>query len=404
MKYFKKIAVLTLCFILSFNLIACKSKDIKKSDDSSSAASCDNIDFSNVGYNSYNFEGLTFNYPSFLGVSKEGDNYITLATQDNSVSLKVYKEKSGTNFRNLYNYDMSSLKNINYDSYKDIRFSISGTDDNSEYYKSSILLGNNIFSFMMIYPVEYLDEFDSVVTNIYKAFVANLDCSGEQKKNVASNSTPSKNTNGKLQAATVEYYGQEGPFNKYPDFIPLGDYVEGKQYDTQYGLIIGKNIFNNKNIDDPLGYNKVYNIAGCINFPDFLIPSYVPTNEKDIAFTSRDDKFYADMGYFINHGVNMDPMYPHTEETYLQEAKEENGDNILYSNIKNGRVYIATIYQDDKTGEDKISISCRQYETTHCFHFLITFPLEYYRIHKSQVNNIFNEMDRSFEPLNDDEV
>ena len=100
----------------------------------------------------------------------------------------------------------------------------------------------------------------------------------------------------------------------------------------------------------------------------------------------------------------MDPMYPHTEETYLQEAKDKNGNNILYSNIKNGRVYIATIYQDDKTGEDKISISCRQYETTHCFHFLITFPLEYYRIHKSQVNNIFNEMDRSFEPLNDDEV
>lgn len=124
---------------------------------------------------------------------------------------------------------MSSLKNINYDSYKDIRFSISGTDNNSEYYKSSILLGNDIFSFMMIYPAEYLDEFDSIVTDVYKTFVANLDSSGEQKKNVASNSTPSKNTNRKLQAATVEYYGQEGPFNKYPDFIHLGDYVEGKQ-------------------------------------------------------------------------------------------------------------------------------------------------------------------------------
>lgn len=75
MKYFKKITILTLCFILSFNLVACKSKDIKESDDSSSAASCDSIDFSNVVYNRYNFEGLSFNYPSFLGVSKEGDNW-----------------------------------------------------------------------------------------------------------------------------------------------------------------------------------------------------------------------------------------------------------------------------------------------------------------------------------------
>ena len=404
MKYFKKISAFTLCFVLSFNLVACQSKEIKKSDVSNSVESCNNIDFSNVDYNSYTFEGVTFNYPSFLSVSKKDDNYITLATQDNSVSLKVYKEKSGTNFRNLYNYDISNLKNINYDSYKDIRFSISGTNNNFEYYKSSILLGDDIFSFMMIYPAEYLDEFDSIVTDVYKTFVANLDSNGEQNKDVASNSTPSKNTNGKLQAATVEYYGQEGPFNKYPDFIPLGDYVEGRQYDTQYGLIIGKNIFNNKSIDDPLEYNKVYNIAGCINFPNFLIPSFVPGNEKDIAFTSRDNKLYADMGYFINHGVNMDPMYPHTEKTYLQEAKEENGDNILYSNIKNGRVYIATIYQYDKTGEDKISISCRQYETAHCFHFLITFPLEYYRILKSQINNIFNEMDRSFEPFGDDEV
>ena len=87
MKYLKKFSVLTLCFALSFNLVACKSKDIKKSDVSNSVESCESIDFSNVDYNSYTFEDVTFNYPSFLGVSKEGDNYITLATQDNSCLL-----------------------------------------------------------------------------------------------------------------------------------------------------------------------------------------------------------------------------------------------------------------------------------------------------------------------------
>lgn len=400
MKYLKKFSVLTLCFALSFNLVACKSKDIKKSDLSNSVESCDNIDFSNVDYNSYTFEDVTFNYPSFLGISKEGDDYISLATQDNSVSLKVYKEKPGTNFRNLYNYDMSSLKNINYDSYKDIRFSVSGTNNNFEYYKSSILLGNDIFSFMMIYPVEYLDEFDSIVTNVYKAFVANLDGSVEQKKDVANNSNTSKNTNGRLQAATVEDNTED--FVKHPRLLPLGDYYPEKEYNTQYGLIVGKNLFNNKTINDPLEYNKVYNIAGSINFPDFLIPDFVPTNGKDIAFSSRDDELYVDMGYCINHGVNYDGVNPHTVYTYLDKEKNDYGNNLLYHKIKGDRLYTAVPSTNRYTNKPQITVTCYTFGTNLEFHYFLNFSIDYYREHKTQIDSIFNEMDNSFNPLPED--
>lgn len=388
MKCFKKITILTLCFILSFNLVACKSKDIKESDDSSSAASCDNIDFSNVGYNSYNFEGLTFNYPSFLGVSKEGDNYITLATQDNSVSLKVYKEKSGTNFRNLYNYDMSSLKNINYDSYKDIRFSISGTNNNFEYYKSSILLGSDIFSFMMIYPVEYLDEFDGIVTDVYKAFVANLDGNGEQKKDVAN-----KNSyNNKLQVATIDETYIDSESSNSAHLVPLGYYIEGKEYNYKYCKILGANIVNNKTINDPINYNTVYHHCGSIKYPDFMIPNIIPENFKNVDFISRDGQFYANMGY--SHNID-----EYNLSSYLNNLKEIY--NCLYSNIKNNKIYFAGTSIENT---NKIILFCSKVNEYNILEFSLEFTKDYYYSHQETINSIFKEMDNSFYTVDTNEL
>ncbi len=389
MKYFKKIAVLTLCFVLSFNLVACKSKDIKKSDVSNSVESCDNIDFSNVDYNSYTFEDVTFNYPSFLGISKEGDNYISLATQDNSVSLKVYKEKPGTNFRNLYNYDMSSLKNINYDSYKDIRFSVSGTNNNFEYYKSSILLGNDIFSFMMIYPVEYLDEFDSIVTNVYKAFVANLD-NNIQNNNVSENNSNNDTiSNNRLQVATIEAR-EPGEYAPYPtNLILLGDYVKGKDYDLQYCKILGKNIINDKTIDDPITYNKVYHECGSINYPDFMLPGLVPDNGKNVDFISRDEQFYVNMGYSFNQVIE-----DFTAESYLNYLSSLS--ETIYSKINGKKLYIA---QRSSENPDKIYLSCYLVDELVIFNFSLSFTSSYYHSHKDRIDSIFEEMDKTFAPV-----
>lgn len=389
MKYFKKIAVLTLCFVLSFNLVACKSKDIKKSDFSNSVESCDNIDFSNVDYNSYTFEYVTFNYPSFLGISKEGDNYISLATQDNSVSLKVYKEKPGTNFRNLYNYDLSSLKNINYDSYKDIRFSVSGTNNNFEYYKSSILLGNDIFSFMMIYPVEYLDEFDSIVTNVYKAFVANLD-NNIQNNNVSENNSNNDTiSNNRLQVATIEAR-EPGEYAPYPtNLILLGDYVKGKDYDLQYCKILGKNIINDKTIDDPITYNKVYHECGSINYPDFMLPGLVPDNGKNVDFISRDEQFYVNMGYSFNQVIE-----DFTAESYLNYLSSLS--ETIYSKINGKKLYIA---QRSSENPDKIYLSCYLVDELVIFNFSLSFTSSYYHSHKDRIDSIFEEMDKTFAPV-----
>lgn len=389
MKYFKKIAVLTLCFVLSFNLVACKSKDIKKSDVSNSVESCDNIDFSNVDYNSYTFEDVTFNYPSFLGISKEGDDYISLAIQDNSVSLKVYKEKPGTNFRNLYNYDMSSLKNINYDSYKDIRFSVSGTNNNFEYYKSSILLGNDIFSFMMIYPVEYLDEFDSIVTNVYKAFVANLD-NNIQNNNVSENNSNNDTiSNNRLQVATIEAR-EPGEYAPYPtNLILLGDYVKGKDYDLQYCKILGKNIINDKTIDDPITYNKVYHECGSINYPDFMLPGLVPDNGKNVDFISRDEQFYVNMGYSFNQVIE-----DFTAESYLNYLSSLS--ETIYSKINGKKLYIA---QRSSENPDKIYLSCYLVDELVIFNFSLSFTSSYYHSHKDRIDSIFEEMDKTFAPV-----
>lgn len=384
MKYLKKFSVLTLCFALSFNLVACKSKDIKKSDVSNSVESCDNIDFSNVDYNSYTFEGVTFNYPSFLGISKEGDDYIALATQDNSVSLKVYKEKPGTNFRNLYNYDMSSLKNINYDSYKDIRFSVSGTNNNFEYYKSSILLGDKIFSFMIIYPVEYLDEFDSIVTNVYKAFVANLD--NNVSENNSNNETISNN---RLQVATIEAR-EPGEYAPYPtNLILLGDYVKGKDYDLQYCKILGKNIINDKTIDDPITYNKVYHECGSINYPDFMLPGLVPDNGKNVDFISRDEQFYVNMGYSFNQVIE-----DFTAESYLNYLSSLS--ETIYSKINGKKLYIA---QRSSENPDKIYLSCYLVDELVIFNFSLSFTSSYYHSHKDRIDSIFEEMDKTFAPV-----
>lgn len=389
MKYFKKIAVLTLCFVLSFNLVACKSKDIKKSDVSNSVESCDNIDFYNVDYNSYTFEDVTFNYPSFLGISKEGNNYISLATQDNSVSLKVYKEKPGTNFRNLYNYDMSSLKNINYDSYKDIRFSVSGTNNNFEYYKSSILLGSDIFSFMMIYPVEYLDEFDSIVTNVYKAFVANLD-NNIQNNNVSENNSNNDTiSNNRLQVATIEAR-EPGEYAPYPtNLILLGDYVKGKDYDLQYCKILGKNIINDKTIDDPITYNKVYHECGSINYPDFMLPGLVPDNGKNVDFISRDEQFYVNMGYSFNQVIE-----DFTAESYLNYLSSLS--ETIYSKINGKKLYIA---QRSSENPDKIYLSCYLVDELVIFNFSLSFTSSYYHSHKDRIDSIFEEMDKTFAPV-----
>lgn len=389
MKYFKKIAVLTLCFVLSFNLVACKSKDIKKSDVSNSVESCDNIDFSNVDYNSYTFEDVTFNYPSFLGISKEGDDYIALATQDNSVSLKVYKEKPGTNFRNLYNYDLSSLKNINYDSYKDIRFSVSGNNNNFEYYKSSILLGNDIFSFMMIYPVEYLDEFDSIVTNVYKAFVANLD-NNIQNNNVSENNSNNDTiSNNRLQVATIEAR-EPGEYAPYPtNLILLGDYVKGKDYDLQYCKILGKNIINDKTIDDPITYNKVYHECGSINYPDFMLPGLVPDNGKNVDFISRDEQFYVNMGYSFNQVIE-----DFTAESYLNYLSSLS--ETIYSKINGKKLYIA---QRSSENPDKIYLSCYLVDELVIFNFSLSFTSSYYHSHKDRIDSIFEEMDKTFAPV-----
>ena len=61
MKYFKKIAVLTMCLILSFNLVACKEKELDKPKEPSitAASSCDSVNFSNIIYNRYNLGNLT---------------------------------------------------------------------------------------------------------------------------------------------------------------------------------------------------------------------------------------------------------------------------------------------------------------------------------------------------------
>lgn len=325
-------------------------------------------------------EGLTFNYPSFLGVSKKDDNYITFATQDNSVSLKVYKEKSGTNFRNLYNYDMSSLKNINYDSYKDIRFSISGTNNNFEYYKSSILLGNDIFSFMMIYPVEYLDEFDSIVTDVYKTFVANLDSSDEQNKDVANKN----NYNNKLQVATIDetYLDSESFYSA--KLVPLGDYIEGKEYTYKYCKILGTNIVNNKTINDPINYNIVYHYCGSIKYPDFMIPSTIPENLKNVDFISRDGQFYVNMGY--SHNID-----DYNLSSYLNNLKEIY--NCLYNNIKDDKLYFAGTSSENT---NKIILFCLKVNEYNILEFRLEFTKDYYYSHQETINSIFKEMDNSF--------
>ncbi len=124
MKYFKKIAVLTMCLILSFNLVACKEKELDKPKEPSitAASSCDSVNFSNIIYNRYNLGNLTVQYPNFLGIDKKSSDFVTMSTKDNSATLKFYKEKNGSSLRKIYDNDMSNLKNINYDSYKDTRF------------------------------------------------------------------------------------------------------------------------------------------------------------------------------------------------------------------------------------------------------------------------------------------
>lgn len=98
-----------------------------------------------------------------------------------------------------------------------IKTLVSGRNNDFEYYKSSILLGDDIFSFMMIYPVEYLNEFDSIVTDVYKAFVANLDSNNSQNNNVSENKSTS---NRRLQVATIEAR-EPGGYAPYPTNLIL---------------------------------------------------------------------------------------------------------------------------------------------------------------------------------------
>lgn len=390
MKHFKKIIIFTLCLVLSFNLVACKSKEPQKTIESSNAAdSCDSVDFSNINYNKYNLSGLTFQYPNFLGIDKKGSDFITLSTKDNSATLKVYKEKTDSSFREIYEKDMSNLKNINYDSYKDTRFSVSGRNNDFEYYKSSILLGDEIFSFMIIYPVEYLDEFNSIVTNVYKAFVANLD-NNSQNNNVSENSSNNEtSSNNRLQVATIEAR-EPGGYAPYPtNLILLDDYIEGKDYDLQYCKILGKNIINDKTIDDSITYNKVYHECGSINYPDFMLPGLVPDNGKNVDFISRDEQFYVNMGYSFNQVIE-----DFTAESYLNYLSSLS--ETIYSKINGKKLYIA---QRSSENPDKIYLSCYLVDELVIFNFSLSFTSSYYHSHKDKIDSIFEEMDKTFAPV-----
>ena len=267
-----------------------------------------------------------------------------------------------------------------------IKTLVSGRNNDFEYYKSSILLGDDIFSFMMIYPVEYLNEFDSIVTDVYKAFVANLDSNNSQNNNVSENKSTS---NRRLQVATIEAR-EPGGYAPYPtNLILLGDYVEGKDYDFQYCKFLGENIINNKTIDDPITYNKVYHECGSINYPDFMLPGLVPDNGKNVDFISRDEQFHVNIGYSFNQVVE-----DFTAESYLNYLSSSS--DIIYSKVEGKKLYVA---QKSSENPDKIYLSCYLVDDLVIFNFSLSFTSSYYHSHKDKIDSIFAEMDKTFSPV-----
>lgn len=381
---FKKVYIISLMFAISISIVSCSNGAANNDKNNDNTKIEHNIDFKNVEYNKLNLDNISLQYPKFLINKENTKDGVILSNEDKSITLNISQFNSDNSLNNIYNKDLKSLKNITYKYLGDTTYSISGNNGDKEYYKATIQNKNKISTILFTYPKENEKDFSNIIDKIYKSFIKNK-----------------RESNSKLQIGTVSTKN----FNKNlddPELILLGDYKKGKKYDIQYGKIIGVDVKNsNKNtINDKLVYNTVYFTSGSVNYPNFLKPGILPVDGKGISFHSSDKNLNFYLSYSWN-GVltdeSGDKFLIETPKTELNSLKKSKND-ILNTEIKGDYLYSTIKCKNEETGNEEIQFSIDYFKKDVIQSVVLISDYNYYKNNTEKINEIYNEMKKSYEP------
>ncbi|MEG2832456.1 MAG: hypothetical protein RR923_06705 [Bacilli bacterium] len=379
---FKKIFSLGIIFALSLSVVACSSDKNSQKNNSQEKSVMKNQtdekeDYKNVEYKNLEVKGITLEYPSFLQNKQNLENGTILSNKNNSINLEITQSTNNDTFKNIYEKDLKESKNITYKYLGETTYSISGYENETEYYKVAIQNKNLITTMVFTYPKEDASKLSDIIDKTYKSFKENK-----------------RQSNDKLQIATVDSSNLETD-NEFSKLIILGDFEENKTYDIDYGSIIGKNLLNANTIDNKLEFNTVSFMGESINYPNFLKPTFIPGNMKSIGFASEDRKIQLYLGYRRNMVLDNEDgsgLLRENPETELNNMKEYS--TILSNEVNGDYLYAAT--KPKEGGDIEFNISYFTDEVIQTATLSVDY--NYYEGHKDKINQIYDEMKKTYKP------
>ncbi|MEG2787911.1 MAG: hypothetical protein RR942_08830 [Romboutsia sp.] len=373
----KKFFSLGIIFALSLSVVACSSDKNSQKNNSQEKSVMKNQTEEKEDYKNVEVKGITLEYPSFLQNKQNLENGTILSNKNNSINLEITQSTNNDTFKNIYEKDLKESKNITYKYLGETTYSISGYENETEYYKVAIQNKNLITTMVFTYPKEDASKLSDIIDKTYKSFKENK-----------------RQSNDKLQIATVDSSNLETD-NEFSKLIILGDFEENKTYDIDYGSIIGKNLLNANTIDNKLEFNTVSFMGESINYPNFLKPTFIPGNMKSIGFASEDRKIQLYLGYRRNMVLDNEDgsgLLRENPETELNNMKEYS--TILSNEVNGDYLYAAT--KPKEGGDIEFNIS---YFTDDVIQTAtLSVDYNYYEGHKDKINQIYDEMKKTYKP------
>lgn len=384
MSKFKKLFSLGTVAALSLSIVACSNESTLNQTNSKEKTATtnqtkENEEFTNVEYKNLEVKGVTLEYPNFLESTKNTDDGVLLSNKDNSINLEIKQSSNDNDLKTIFEKDIKKSNNITYKYLGKTTYSISGYENKTEYYKVVIQNKNTITTMIFTYPKEDAQKLSDIVDRVYKSFIENK-----------------REENNQLQIATVDSSGFDTG-EEHPKLVVLGVYDEGKNYDIDYGSIIGKNLLNSNNIDNDLEFNTVYFMGQSVNYPNFLKPGSIPGNTKSIEFTNDNSQVELGLGYRLNRVLDNEDGSDLLRETPETELKSMEGWSTIISKEISGD-YLYSISQPKEGNTEDIEFKISYFNDDAIQHAILRVNSNYYETHKDKINQIFDEMKKTYKP------
>ena len=338
----------------------------------------------------------TMIYPSFLDIKSETDDCVELESDDKKVVMTFKRYIPNGTIDSEYKRELNELDNITYKGNENgTSYVVSGYEGEDNIYYNRYVRSNEYVSGVeMIYPEEFESEFDSIVSTV----VDSINSNKKYGKDGSSNNSTVNQSNEDLYAGTIKLDKAGTNDYKYPGLKILGKYEPNKSYDDiEYGLIVGKNLENSKNINDSLEYNKATHYWGTMTYPDFMKPYYVPGNYEGFSFKTEGDYGLMMNMSFTRNSVAED--YPYTPETeYNKIGKSTNITKIIDKEINGDYLYYSIQYRDNDTGKEYVQKFINYYTSKFIVEVFMEIDLDYYNHHKNKIEQIYEHEKQTFKP------